>query len=620
MRLGGRTRTFADPVARRRPSAAARAAISAALVAVTLAAFEGVLSSGFINYDDNLYVTDNVHVREGLDGRSVAWALTATDCANWHPLTWLSHLLDVRLFGLDAGKHHRTSLLLHAANAALLFLLLSRMTGALWRPAFAACLFAIHPLHVESVAWIAERKDVLSTLFWLLTLAAWLSYLESRTVVRQVLVLGLYAFALMAKPMPVTLPFTLLLLDVWPLCRMTLPVRWSSGPLAGLLREKAPLFALSAASCVVTFVAQRGGGAVKTLLDFTFVERLANGVVAYASYLGKAVWPATLAILYPYRHLGLLTWEVAGSALLLAGVTAMALRLASRAPYLAVGWLWYLGTLVPVIGLVQVGGQAMADRYTYVPFVGLFVAIAWGLGELARGSRLSRGAAACAALAAVLPLGLVTRTQVGYWADAVALYEHALAVTSDNWLVHNNLGLVLFKRGRTMEAIAHYEEALRIWPDYAEAHFNLGIALGKEGRRLEAIEEYEQALRKRPDLADAHYNLGNELLDAGRPAEAIRHYGDALRLKPDDGEARNNLGNALARLGRLEEAVEQYREALRLSPGLAKAHVNLGLAFLRLGRIPEAIGRFQEALRIQPDFEEARADLRLAQERARQRP
>jgi tetratricopeptide (TPR) repeat protein len=600
------------PPAGPRPRAAARAAICAALVVVTLAAFRGVLSGGFLNYDDNLYVTENAHVRQGLDGGSLAWAFTTTECANWHPLTWLSHMLDVRLFGLDAGKHHLTSLLLHAANAVALFLLLVRMTGALWRSALAACLFAVHPLHVESVAWIAERKDVLSTLFWLLTLAAWLSYLESKTFVRYVLVLGLYALALMAKPMPVTLPFTLLLLDTWPLGRLTLPLRGSYGALAGLLREKAPLFAMAAASCIATFVAQRSGGAVKSLQDFTFAERLGNAVVAYVSYLGKAVWPTALAIFYPHRHVGLLTWAVAGSALLLVGATALALRVAARAPYLTVGWLWYAGTLVPVIGLLQVGGQAMAERYTYVPFIGVFIAVAWGLGDLARGSRLARHVVAGATVAALLPLCAVTRAQVGYWADGAALYEHALAVTSDNWLVHNNLGLVLFKRGKTNEAIAHYTEALRIWPDYAEAHYNLGIALGKAGRRSEAIEHYEQALRLRPDLVEVHYNLGNALLEVGRFAEAINHYDQALRLDPDDGEAHNNLGNALARQGRIPEAIEHYDQALRLDPDSASVHNNLGAALVRQGRLEEAIGHYRQAVRLSPDFAEAHNDLGVA--------
>jgi len=490
--------------ARTRVSRAPRAAVAAAIVVLTLLAFRGVLSNAFVIYDDNVYVTENVHVQKGLDGESIAWAFTTTDGSNWHPVTWLSHMLDVQLFGLDAGRHHGTNLLLHASNAVLLFLLLVRMTGALWRPAFVACLFAVHPLHVESVAWIAERKDVLSTLFWLLTLAAWLSYLESKTAARYLLVVLLYGLGLMAKPMLVTLPFTLLLLDFWPLRRFALAL--GSRALAGLLREKAPLFAMAAASCVVTLVAQRSGGSLETLEGLRFAERLANAVLAYASYLSKTFWPASLAVFYPHPHAGLLAWSVVGSALLLAGVTALALRLARRAPFVAFGWFWYVGTLLPVIGLVQVGSQSMADRYTYVPLIGLFVAISWGLAELGRG-RSVRYAVASLAGASLVALFVTGRVQVGHWADSVALFEHTLAVTSPNCLAHNDLGIVLFGMGRTDEAIAHFREALRIQPDYAEAHNNLGAALAQTNRVPEALEHFRQAVRLKPGFEEARDNL-----------------------------------------------------------------------------------------------------------------
>ena len=639
------------------------AAVCAALVIVTFAAFQGVLRNSFVNYDDAAYVAANTHVLKGLSPESIGWAFTTTECSNWHPVTWLSHMLDVSLFGLDPRMHHLTSLLLHALNAVLLFLLLLRMTGALRRCAFVAALFALHPLHVESVAWIAERKDVLSTLFWLLTLAAWLGYLEakesgtpggatavrsprgaektgpragkatasgevgadrawrtsgsmagerrsatgspaaqapSKTITWYALVLVLFALGLMAKPMLVTLPFTLLLLDFWPLGRWHAAGNAGPGgrraiPLRGLLLEKGPLFAMSAASCVVTFIAQRRGGALQTLQTIPFAERLANAVVAYAAYLGKTMWPSSLAVFYPYGHPGLATWQVAASALLLAAVSALALWLARKAPFIVFGWLWYLGTLVPVIGLVQVGEQAMADRYTYVPLIGVFIAIVWGVvrviertvepaigGSVARGpsdrviaSRPIGYAFGVVGVLALVPLFVLTRVQTGYWANDLTLFRHALSVTTDNWMAHNNLGGVFSESGRTGEAISQFEEALRIRPDYAEASYNLGLVMERAGRHAEAIEQYGRALKLRPDYAEAYYNLGNSLLHAGRPAEAVEPYERSLRLKPDDAQAQNNLGIALGRLGRTAEAIEHYNQALRINPNFEPARANL---------------------------------------------
>ena len=550
-------------------------AICAALVIATFAAFGGLLSSGFTNYDDRTYITENTHVQKGLSRESIAWAFTTTCAANWHPLTWLSHMLDIQLFGLDAGRHHLTSLLMHTLNAVLLFLLLLRMSGALWRCAFVAALFALHPLHVESVAFIAERKDVLSTLFWLLTLGAWLNYVKSRKAAPYALALALYALGLMAKPMLVTLPFTLLLLDFWPLRRLALPLRRRSGALKGLLWEKAPLFAMSAASCVITFVAQRTIGTVATLEKLGFDERLANAALACVSYLGKTVWPSSLAVFYPHPRTGLVSWPVVGAVLLLAGATVLVLRLAKRAPYLPFGWFWYVGTLVPVIGIIQVGGQGMADRYTYVPLIGIFIGIAFGLAELAGHYPWARLAVPLAAAASLVALFPVTRVQTGTWAGSEALFGHALAVTSDNWMAHNNLGVVLFEKGRKQEAIAHYEEAIRINPDFAEAQNNLGVALDQENRTSEAMEHFHQA----------------------------------LRIKPDSVQALDNLGLALAKLDRLPEALERFEQAVRIAPDDARAHFNLGFGLAREHRLTEAQEQFQQALRIKPDYEKARTSL-----------
>jgi len=583
----------------------AMAAIGVALVIVTFAAFGGLLSSGFVNYDDPVYVTENAHVQRGLTGESVAWAFRTTEAANWHPLTWLSHMLDVQLFGLEAGKHHLTSLLLHALNTLLLFFLLVRMTGALWRSAFVAALFALHPLHVQSVAWIAERKDVLSTLLWLLTLGAWGAYLKSKKTGPYALAMAFFALGLMAKPMLVTLPFTLLLLDYWPLGRLVLPLRGRSGALKELLWEKAPLFALSAASCIVTAIVQRSGGAVVALEHLGFGSRLANAALAYVGYLGKTLWPASLAVFYPHPRARLALAAAGGAALLLLGVTVMAFRLGKRAPFLVWGWLWYLGTLVPVIGLVQVGDHAMADRYTYIPLIGIFVAIAWGLAALVRERRALRHAVAVAALASLAALFLVTRIQSGYWSDSKALFEHALAVTSDNYLAHNQLGVALEGENRHPEAVEHYRQALRIRPNYAQAMDNLGLDLAKMNRGAEALEYLQQAVRINPDSADAQYNLGIALAAAGRLDEAVEHYRRALGIKPDHVQAMNNLGVALGNMDRLPEAIECLRHAVRLQPDFADAHYNLGLALDDTGRLDEAVEHYRRVLGIKPDHVQA---------------
>jgi tetratricopeptide (TPR) repeat protein len=615
---------------------AGRALIGVALVAITWAAFHGALSHGFIDFDDPTYVRDNPHVQAGLSGESLAWALTSRDGANWHPVTWLSHMLDVECFGLDAGKHHRTNVALHSANVLLLFLLLSRMTGALWRPAFAAALFSIHPLHVESVAWIAERKDVLSTLFWLLTTAAWLHWLRSRTAARYALVVVAYALGLMAKPMLVTLPFTLLLLDVWPLARRM-------DAKIPLIREKAPLFAMSAASCVVTFIVQRGGKAVETLEAVPLGERVANALTSYVWYLGKTIWPTSLACFYPHAHGSVLAGGAVGSALVILALTVLAVRIRRTAPYVPVGWLWYLGTLVPVIGLIQVGGQARADRYTYVPLIGIFVVVAWGLGAAADALPAARAAIVSLSACALIPLFLVTVAQVRHWADNVSLFGRAVAATSDNPEMQDNLGLALFDRGETVAAIAHYREALRVAPRFKRALGNLGLALTTVGddagaistyeqalavdpddavihfqlaralarvrRSDDAIAQYEEALRLRPAYPEAHDNLANLLADRGQADQAAFHYEESLRLRSDNPIGRYNFANLLITQDRLDEAAVQLGDALKLAPDFAEAHNALGVVRMRQGRNPEAAAEFREALRLRPDLEGARRNL-----------
>ena len=549
-----------------RPRSSHVLAVAAALVILTIAALSPLLSAGFVKFDDEDYVTANRNVLAGLSGTSIAWAATTTACGNWHPVTWISHMTDVSLFGLHPGRHHLTSLLIHAANAALLFYLLFRMTGALWRSAFAAALFALHPLHVESVAWIAERKDVLSTLFWFLTILAWVRWTEARTAARYALVLALFSLGLMAKPMLVTLPFTLMLLDLWPLERAKFKPLWL---------EKVPFFAMSAASCVITFLAQRSGGAVQTFGTISFGERVAHAIVSYLGYLAKTFWPASLAVFYPYPSISPSVGIVAVSAVLLTAVTVLAIRLLGRAPYLAFGWLWYVGTLVPVIGFVQVGSQSMADRYTYVPLVGIFVAAAWGLAALVPDSPIARTGSAVAAAMMLAVCFVVTRAQAAVWSDSVTLFEHALSVTKDNWLVQANLGGALLDSGRAEEAVLHEREALRIRPDYAVAHSNLGQALEQTGRHAEAIEQFELVLRLRPGDANAHNNLAAVFLGQERPAEAMEHVAEAVRLDPNDALFHRNYAGLLADAGRIPEAIDQLEAAVRLDPNDSEAREEL---------------------------------------------
>jgi Flp pilus assembly protein TadD len=523
-------------------------------------------------------------------------------------------MLDVQLYGMNAGPQHVTNLVLHVLNTLLLFGLLHWMTGALGRSAFVAGLFAVHPLHVESVAWIAERKDVLSTLFWMLTIWAYVAYVRRPRPRRYVLVLVLFGLGLMAKQMLVTLPFVLLLLDVWPLQRVEL----GNGGLATFLRrpelprlalEKLPLFALAAAASALTVSAHSLGGAVLGLERIPLSLRLMNAAASYLSYIGKMLWPVRLAAFYPFSATSPVLQAFIG-ALVLAGVTVMAIRAAGRSSYFLVGWLWYLGTLFPVIGVVQVGDQSMADRYTYIPLIGLFLIVAWGATELMAHRRHSRLALPLAAICVLLPCAALARTQVQYWRDSAALWQHAIDVTDDNALAHNSLGKALIAQGREDGAIRHFAEALRIRPDYAKAQNNMGMVLMHQGKLDEAARYFAAALRNQPDYALAQNNMGMALLFQGKLDEATPHFVEALRIKPDFAEAHDNLGRAMVGQGKLQDAVGQFREALGLEPEFAEAHNDLGAALARQGELDEAARHFAEALRIEPDFEEAGDNLK----------
>ncbi|MGD8916346.1 MAG: tetratricopeptide repeat protein [Syntrophobacterales bacterium] len=570
----------------------------------------------FVNYDDDLFVYENSQVRKGLSKEGVIWALTSFSPDYWKPLSWLSHMLDCELFGLKPGMHHLVNLLFHLANSVLLLLVLNRMTGALWPSSFVAALFALHPLHVESVAWVAERKDVLSAFFWLLAVRAYSRYVERPRSRRYLLALFFFALGLMAKPMVVTLPFVLLLLDYWPLERMEinrLRVKQNEGGMARssvfhLVWEKIPFIVLSGATTVVTIIAQRQVGALKSFEGFPFSHRIANALVSYVSYIGKMVWPHKLAVFYPYPTT-IPLWQSAGAGLLLITISVLLLRAAANRPYLAVGWLWYVVTLLPVIGLVQVGVQAMADRYTYLSIIGLFIIIAWGIPSVLASWRHRKKAIALAATVLLLVFAICSMRQVSYWQDSASLFQHTNKVTINNDVAHNHLGLALAAQGRFEEAMSHYVQALRIKPREPWVHSNLGIALARQGRLAQAIDHYEEALRIKPDLAKAHNNLGNALAKQGKLEEAMSHYAEALRIKPDFEKAHNNLGNALARQGKLEEAMSHYAEALRINPDYAGAHNNLGNALAMQGKLEEAMDHYSQALRINPEDAEAHNNL-----------
>jgi protein O-mannosyl-transferase len=576
------------------------------LVVAAATVYWPTLGFEFTNYDDPAYVTQNIKVLQGLTPENAAWAMASTEQSNWHPLTWLSHMLDVQVFGLLPGFHHLTNLLLHAANSVLVFLVLKRLTGARWPSALVAALFAIHPLHVESVAWISERKDVLSTLFWLLAMGAYALYAARPGVLRYLAVFLLMALGLMAKPMLVTLPFVLLLLDVWPLGRLRQgqPVRW-------VLLEKAPLLVLSAASCVVTYIAQQRGGSVVGAEILPLPLRLSNAVVAYVAYLWKMVWPADLAVLYPYPA-GFPAWEVAGAAAAILAVSVLAIWQARRRPYLAVGWFWYLGALVPVIGLVQVGEQAMADRYTYVPLIGIFIVIAWGAAEVASAWPRRRWIIATLAALALAGLGWQAARQVACWSDSETLFRHALAAGADTAMAHCKLADAERESGDTREAEREYRNALAIDANHTLTLNNYGALLTDRGQYAAALPLLERAVERQPNYGMAQNNLGLVLVHLGRPAEALDHCRLAAALNLSDANAHNNLALAFATLNRYSEALPEARTAVELNPQMAAARVNLGGILVALGHGAEGIAELRQALSLAPDNAAAHYNLGLA--------
>lgn len=586
--------TVAEPL---RVSTTRVGVLALALCVITWLLFSRALAYPFLDYDDPDYVTQNAQVQSGLTLATVRWAFTSTAAGNWHPLTWLSHALDCQSFGDDPRGHHAVNIFWHGLNAAMAFLALRRLTGAFWTSAVCAALFAWHPLRVESVAWIAERKDVLSAFFGLLTLWAYAVFAEaSRSHERRAwkfysLALMAYALGLMCKPMLVTLPFVLMLLDHWPLRRLS----------ARALLEKLPFLLLSAAVCVVTYLAQHKAGAVVETTPIT--SRLANAAVSVATYLRSFLWPFDLAVGYA-RPAQWPVSVVAAAMFVLGVLSAIAVGQFKTRPFLLVGWLWFLGMLVPVIGLVQAGLQARADRYTYLPVIGVEIALFWLMREFAVTARLRRFVIAGAAVALI---GCAVRTwdQLAVWRSSEALYTHALSVDPDNYLAHCYLGSTLFNERRLVEAQAHFTRAIELKPDYAAAHDRLGLALEKTGHPQEALAHYQRALAIGPSLAATQLRLANALASLDRDAEAVEHYREALRLEPRSAAAHRWLGDSLRALNNFRDARAEYQIALALRPKDEKAHYGLGAALEGLGENDLALASYLEATQLSPTYSEA---------------
>ena len=592
-----------------------------ALGTITFAIYAQVIGHQFIALDDPTYIRENPMVNRGVTGAGLVWAFTTFHVANWHPLTWISHMIDCQFFGANAGGHLLVNALIHVVNTLLVFWFLLRTTHARWPSALVAALFALHPLHVESVAWASERKDTLSTFFGLLSLIAYVRYTETPSIKRYAWVGITLALGLMAKPMLVTWPFVMLLLDYWPLERVANPLatkhrrgarpKGAATGITPLVWEKLPLFILVAMSAVITFLAQSHEGAVRTLAHDPIARRLSIALVAYAKYLLLTFWPNDLAVYYPFA--GIPAWQIFSAALLLIGISMFCFLQRKSAPYLIVGWLWFLGTLVPVIGLVQVGGQIMADRYFYIPSIGLFIALVFGLANIARDWRVAPAFSAGIAGVILLVLATLTNAQIQRWRNSFTLFEHALAVTPPNLRIEHNLGVALGASDRYDEAAAHFAKALQIDPHFYDGLVAMGVTRAHQGQMREAIDYFQAAIRSQPDAPKARVQLAHALWNEKRDEEALEEMRRASQLAPKDADIRADLGLALALAGRIPEAVEQLHETLRTNSNNAEAHNNLGLALLASGKARESIPEFEAALRLKPELKGVADNLQRAQ-------
>ena len=583
------------------------------LIGLTVLAFGQVVLNDFVRYDDDQYVTDNTHVTEGLTRENIIWAFKTGHASNWHPLTWISHMFDCQVFGTNAKWHHLHNLLLHVINSLLLFELMRRMTGAIWRSAFVAAAFAIHPMHVETVAWVAERKDVLSTLFWLLTTAAYLKYARKPKISTYLAVMALLALGLMAKPMLVTLPLVLLLLDYWPLKRIKTKqtnidenAKYKLLPLRTLIAEKIPLLIISFISCVITYLVQQKGGAMLFVEKGTasLYLRSINAIVSYLAYVSKLFYPRNLAVLYPFPSGGLAIYKPITAFVILLGITVIIIRLAKQKPYLLTGWFWYVITLVPVIGFIQVGFQSMADRYTYIPYTGLFIIIAWAVGDMSGSIKKPKIALSILTVVLLALMTFATHNQVKHWRNSTTLFEHTLSVTKNNHIMYYNLGNEVAAEGKSDRAIELYNKALEINPSYVKALNNLGNEYKSQGKLKQAIKFYQKAVLADSTFAKAHYNLGVAQVTQGRWDQAIISYRNALQIFSGSADFHNSLGEALVSKGS-GEALSHFQRAVEIDPDHHVAHHNLGLEMASQGNFDRALNCFKKTIAIKPDFAEA---------------
>lgn len=575
---------------------------------LTVAVYWQIQGHDFIILDDPSYIYNNNHVTKGLNIESVEWAFTQSHVANWHPITWISHILDYEFYELEPGGHHRTNLIFHTANAILLFLVLMRMTGGFWQSVVVATLFAIHPLHVESVAWISERKDVLSMFFMMLTIWAYIQYVEKRELKNYLLVVLFFVLGLMSKSMLVTLPFVLILLDFWPLNRM-------SGNFRQIIIEKIPLFALAITSSLITFYVQQNDGATKSLAYYSIQSRIFNAITSYIEYLHKMVWPINLSILYPHPGQVLLTWKVTLSAVILIWITLIAVKIIRQAPFVLVGWFWYLGTLVPVIGFVQVGGQAMADRYTYIPLIGIFIIVAWGFPYLLKNIHQKKRILIVSSVVMTSIFAFASWSQAKYWKNSIVLFNHAIEVVDDEnrnfALAYSSLGLEYYKNKEYKKALFNLKKCIKLDPDHWRCYHNIGETLVQKKELHKAIRYFKHGIKLNSKNYLGHNNIGVVLQRMGKLEESIKHFKKSIDLEPDQLLSYYNLGKMLSENNRNNEAIIQYKKALKNDPKSFMIHVGLGNALAQKGFYQKSIDHYKMALKIKPDLLPAQENLKI---------